>query len=33
MKRPANAGRGLDGVAEKAPGYFNPATEDLEGER
>jgi beta-lysine 5,6-aminomutase alpha subunit len=33
MKRPANAGRGLDGVAEKAPEYFNPATEILEGER
>ena len=27
MKRPADGGRGLDGVAEKAPGYFNPATE------
>ena len=33
MKRPADAGRGLDGVAEKAPEYFNPATEFLEGER
>ena len=31
MKRPADAGRGLDGVAGKAPGYFNPATEILEG--
>ena len=30
MKRPADAGRGLDGVARKAPGYFNPATEILE---
>jgi beta-lysine 5,6-aminomutase alpha subunit len=30
MKRPADAGRGLEGVAEKAPGYFNPATEILE---
>jgi beta-lysine 5,6-aminomutase alpha subunit len=33
MKRPADAGRGLDGVARKAPGYFNPATEILDGER
>ncbi|HEX6249504.1 MAG TPA: lysine 5,6-aminomutase subunit alpha [Nocardioidaceae bacterium] len=33
MKRPADAGRGLDGVAAKAPEYFNPATEILEGER
>lgn len=32
MKRPADAGRGLDGVARKAPGYYNPATEILEGE-
>src|SRR3954452_7002075 len=30
MKRPADAGRGLDGVARKAAGYFNPATEILE---
>jgi beta-lysine 5,6-aminomutase alpha subunit len=30
MKRPANAGRGLDGVAEKAEGYYNPATDILE---
>ena len=30
MKRPADRGRGLDGVAAKAPGYFNPATEILE---
>jgi beta-lysine 5,6-aminomutase alpha subunit len=33
MKRPPDAGRGLDGVARKAPEYFNPATEILEGER
>jgi beta-lysine 5,6-aminomutase alpha subunit len=30
MKRPADAGRGLDGVVRKAPGYVNPATEILE---
>jgi beta-lysine 5,6-aminomutase alpha subunit len=30
MKRPAGAGRGQDGVAKKAPGYFNPATDILE---
>jgi beta-lysine 5,6-aminomutase alpha subunit len=30
MKRPADAGRGLDGVALKAPGYLNPATDILE---
>jgi beta-lysine 5,6-aminomutase alpha subunit len=30
MKRPADAGRGLEGVARKAPGYLNPATEILE---
>ncbi|WP_372728779.1 lysine 5,6-aminomutase subunit alpha [Nocardioides sp.] len=30
MKRPADAGRGLDGVAEKSPSYLNPATEILE---
>jgi beta-lysine 5,6-aminomutase alpha subunit len=30
MKRPADGGRGLDGVARKAEGYFNPATEILE---
>ncbi|NYG57643.1 beta-lysine 5,6-aminomutase alpha subunit [Nocardioides daedukensis] len=30
MKRPADAGRGLDGVAEKAEGYYNPASEILE---
>ena len=32
MKRPADKGRGLDGVARKAPGYYNPATEVLDGE-
>ena len=32
MKRPADAGRGLDGVAKKSPTYFNPASELLEGE-
>ncbi len=31
MKRPADAGKGLEGVAKKAPGYFNPATVLLEG--
>ena len=30
MKRPADGGRGLDGVARKADGYCNPATEILE---
>ena len=30
MKRPADAGRGLDGVARKAPDYYNPASELLE---
>ena len=30
MKRPADKGRGLDGVAGKAPDYYNPATEILE---
>jgi beta-lysine 5,6-aminomutase alpha subunit len=30
MKRPADGGRGLDGVAKKAPDYYNPATEILE---
>src|SRR5690242_8157855 len=30
MKRPADAGRGLDGVARKADGYVNPASELLE---
>src|SRR3954463_16397388 len=31
MKRPADAGRGLEGVAEKSAAYFNPAAEILEG--
>jgi beta-lysine 5,6-aminomutase alpha subunit len=31
MKRPADKGRGLEGVAVKAPGYVNPASEILEG--
>jgi beta-lysine 5,6-aminomutase alpha subunit len=31
MKRPADAGRGLEGVAKKARDYYNPATEILEG--
>ncbi|GAA1596321.1 MULTISPECIES: lysine 5,6-aminomutase subunit alpha [Kribbella] len=30
MKRPQDAGRGLDGVARKSAGYYNPATELLE---
>ena len=30
MKRPANAGKGLDGVVRRAPGYDNPATTLLE---
>jgi beta-lysine 5,6-aminomutase alpha subunit len=29
MKRPADGGRGLDGVAKMAPGYYNPASEML----
>ncbi len=33
MKRPADAGRGLDGVARKSAAYFNPAVELLEGLR
>ncbi len=32
MKRPADAGRGLDGVARTSSAYYNPATEILEGE-
>jgi beta-lysine 5,6-aminomutase alpha subunit len=32
MKRPPTGGRGLDGVAVKADGYWNPASEILEGE-
>ncbi|EON23985.1 D-lysine 5,6-aminomutase alpha subunit [Nocardioides sp. CF8] len=31
MKRPADKGRGLEGVAKKARDYYNPATEILEG--
>jgi len=30
MRRPADAGRGLDGVARKSSSYFNPASESLE---
>ena len=30
MKRPADKGKGLDGVARKAADYYNPATEILE---
>ncbi len=30
-RRPADGGRGLDGVIERAPEYFNPASEFLEG--
>ena len=30
MKRPADKGRGLEGVARKAADYYNPATEILE---
>jgi len=33
MKRPADTGRGVDGVARKAADYYNPATEILEGEK
>ena len=29
-RRPADAGRGLEGVFERAQGYFNPAAEFLE---
>ncbi len=29
-RRPAHGGRGLDGVFERAEGYFNPASEFLE---
>jgi len=32
MKRPADAGRGLEGVAKKSVAYYNPATEILEGQ-
>ena len=30
MKRPADRGKGLDGVVRRADGYLNPATEILE---
>jgi beta-lysine 5,6-aminomutase alpha subunit len=30
MKRPADRGKGLDGVAKQDDGYYNPATEILE---
>jgi beta-lysine 5,6-aminomutase alpha subunit len=30
MKRPADHGRGLDGVVRKASGYLNPAADLLE---
>jgi len=30
MKRPADAGRGLEGVAKKSAAYYNPASEILE---
>ncbi len=33
MKRPADKGRGLDGVARKSEAYYNPATEILEGDQ
>ena len=29
-KRPADGGRGLDGVVERADGYYNPAAQLLE---
>jgi beta-lysine 5,6-aminomutase alpha subunit len=31
MKRPADRGKGLDGVAAHEPDYFNPVTVALEG--
>jgi beta-lysine 5,6-aminomutase alpha subunit len=31
MKRPANRGKGLDGVAAHEPDYYNPVTEAMEG--
>jgi len=31
MKRPADRGRGLDGVVPHEKGYYNPATDLLEG--
>jgi beta-lysine 5,6-aminomutase alpha subunit len=32
-RRPADGGKGLDGVVERAEGYLNPAEEILEGAR
>jgi len=32
-KRPADGGRGLDGVVKQADGYFNPAAEMLEADQ
>ncbi|MEI2811456.1 MAG: lysine 5,6-aminomutase subunit alpha [Nocardioides sp.] len=32
MKRPADGGKGLDGVAKRARDYYNPAVDVLEGE-
>lgn len=31
MRRPADKGKGYDGVVRHAPAYFNPAVELLEG--
>jgi beta-lysine 5,6-aminomutase alpha subunit len=33
MRRPADAGRGLDGVAKKSSAYYNPSSEFLEEQR
>jgi beta-lysine 5,6-aminomutase alpha subunit len=33
MRRPADAGKGLDGVAEKSDTYYNPAVDLLEADR
>jgi beta-lysine 5,6-aminomutase alpha subunit len=32
-RRPADGGRGLDGVIERAEGYYNPASDMLEAKR
>jgi beta-lysine 5,6-aminomutase alpha subunit len=32
-RRPADGGRGLDGVVKRADGYYNPASERLEAAR
>ena len=32
IKRPRDMGKGLDGLVEKGPGYFNPFEGYLEGE-